>query len=979
MDARPLSAPLLALFLAAPALGGPSGRVELVPELKSPTGAPAQHGVKPLQLSPQGPSASLSPALFGAVPLAAPAADLVPISMPAAAAPEGAAPAAADSKPAGGESASASAALAFDGARALSADDAVAAFAAAAGRAPGAKPALAGHVGRVMRLGRRAGLDSSPVGTYLIDRVKRGKSIDYRKGVGVAGGVDKKGGVLTVTINGITHRVEKKSGVEIQPGNGPEGASRVYAQVAYSLLKGAALAAASDPAIKTVRIEAKKVMNKELEASFREFGFERRGDARWGELESTKPADWVLEVPVRSARAPAPPAPTARNGGFWHGTSWRDVSEAVLRSGGALSKEVTFVASAEHQAEPYARARARARSSTPLTLEFDARKIEDSVAFSGSPGRQYPAYRAREDLPLAALTESSKDALVDAAAREALDAPPPAARRLERALSAALARPVRAAREAPPARPLRALAEGLLSDKSVAAGARRSASLNHEQPASDAELLAVLAKALEPALRARGRELGFADAAEYSGWALSDRGAAERAEWERRLEVLGWSSGEMYSGFFRSRNGWVKATREYLDRAVAERVRSGRRELRLKSLGVGTGQEPYSLALLVEASLRAAGEDSAKWKIDIEAYDVNARSLWAVTRGAFERRAVFGVQTPFGGGVPEGYEALAAELFTGDERVVRASERLRSWMRPVFLNLNDKAQQEALAQTPGELLFANNTMIHMEHGASVELADRVLRGDWARPKSRALLNLSGMLVAELDPPGTRGPAVTLESSNPLEVLGGVSASGQITKVVLELGEKFKTGLGARPPFVIRVLRQFRRAAGWLAQPGALRLAPGIVRAASAHEKALSMTPSLQKELDEGLLAAAEEAAASRGLALRLHFDAGPGRLEGEALSLNAAWLFKEGPASAAEREEALARLLRRLTAGLPARAPPERETWDGGARGEGAVVAKGALDFGGTVRAVRFQDGSSLVWLSSRLFPSFGLKRVEAK
>ncbi len=528
------------------------------------------------------------------------------------------------------------------------------------------------------------------------------------------------------------------------------------------------------------------------------------------------------------------------------------------------------------------------------------------------------------------------------------------------------------------ARPLADLSKALISEPKLAAAVAAAVTDLPEPPKDAAELSAVLEDAIAPSLRARASELGFATPEAYAGWALSEDGAAERRELGKRLDLLPMHSGEMFSGFFRDRKFWAGATRRSLDRMIAAKAKAGERTLVLKSLGMGSGQEPYSLAILVEAALRQAKENPADWKVVIESYDINARSLWAVTQGVFSRDAVLGAHGHYGGGVPEGYEALAAELFpeSGGADRLQALPRLRSWMKPVWLNLNDHAQQTAFEETPGDVAFANNTMIHMTHDGSIALSDRLLTGSWANGKYASLVNFNGMIVADILPPGAKAPQATLESADPVNVLAGANANGNIYKSVLALGEKMTTGLGKPPSAVVAFVRSLRGFLGW-ARGGVTLMIPAI-RAGNAHARALASTPSAEKPLDAGLLDLAAGLAAAKGLRLGVHFDPVPARLDAGVLSVNAALLFADGP-SVARRAAFLRRVLGGAVAALPEAPAPAVETFADASRGDAPVAAKGTIFWGATVRAVRYADGPRLVWLAgSRYRPAFGLSRSEA-
>ncbi len=97
--------------------------------------------------------------------------------------------------------------------------------------------------------------------------------------------------------------------------------------------------------------------------------------------------------------------------------------------------------------------------------------------------------------------------------------------------------------------------------------------------------------------------------------------------WQRVIEYL--TVGE--TCFLRHREWFAEIERHALAPLVAERRQRGLRRLRLWSAACSTGEEPYTLAMLVERLI----PDRADWAITILATDLNASAL------ATARRAVY--------------------------------------------------------------------------------------------------------------------------------------------------------------------------------------------------------------------------------------------------------------------------------------------------------------------------------------------------
>ena len=129
---------------------------------------------------------------------------------------------------------------------------------------------------------------------------------------------------------------------------------------------------------------------------------------------------------------------------------------------------------------------------------------------------------------------------------------------------------------------------------------------------------------LRRGLEAASRDFGYRDAADCLAW-LS---AAPLSQ--RQIEVLAnhLTIGETY--FFRDRRSWEILETEVLPDLVRSR-RPGDQRLRLWSAGCATGEEAYSLAILVTRTIA----DWRDWAITLLATDVNTTSLEKALDGVY--------------------------------------------------------------------------------------------------------------------------------------------------------------------------------------------------------------------------------------------------------------------------------------------------------------------------------------------------------
>ncbi|MBI2081501.1 MAG: chemotaxis protein CheR [candidate division NC10 bacterium] len=106
----------------------------------------------------------------------------------------------------------------------------------------------------------------------------------------------------------------------------------------------------------------------------------------------------------------------------------------------------------------------------------------------------------------------------------------------------------------------------------------------------------------------------------------------ESPEWQRLASHL--TVGETY--FFRDRACFEALERQVLPALITARRAQGIFRLRLWSAGCATGEEAYSLAILLERLL----PDRAEWALTILATDINPEALDAAQRGRYREWAL---------------------------------------------------------------------------------------------------------------------------------------------------------------------------------------------------------------------------------------------------------------------------------------------------------------------------------------------------
>jgi len=120
--------------------------------------------------------------------------------------------------------------------------------------------------------------------------------------------------------------------------------------------------------------------------------------------------------------------------------------------------------------------------------------------------------------------------------------------------------------------------------------------------------------------------------------------------------------------------GQLQALFRELSGMLVRKNASGDRRMLIWSTGCSTGQEAYSLAMLIKAAFRQAGLDDSRWEIRIISTDYNVVALEAARKGMYPRhqvddsfRKVNGQSAPAAGqdgGGPAVLPALSIEYLT---------------------------------------------------------------------------------------------------------------------------------------------------------------------------------------------------------------------------------------------------------------------------------------------------------------------------
>jgi chemotaxis protein methyltransferase CheR len=197
---------------------------------------------------------------------------------------------------------------------------------------------------------------------------------------------------------------------------------------------------------------------------------------------------------------------------------------------------------------------------------------------------------------------------------------------------------------------------------------------------------------LKRGLAAAASEFGFADVAACAAWLLS--AALTKAQVHVLASHL--TVGETY--FFREKGTFDVLAESVLPELVGSR-RNRERRLRLWSAACCTGEEPYSLAILLHQVI----PDLADWHVTILATDINERFLQKAIAGVYGEWSF----RESSGGFKERYFQCI-----GDGRYSILPE-IRKWVTFAHLNLVEDVYPSLATDTNAmDLVFCRNVLMY---------------------------------------------------------------------------------------------------------------------------------------------------------------------------------------------------------------------------------------------------------------------------
>lgn len=179
--------------------------------------------------------------------------------------------------------------------------------------------------------------------------------------------------------------------------------------------------------------------------------------------------------------------------------------------------------------------------------------------------------------------------------------------------------------------------------------------------------------------------------------------------------------------FFREKNQLRAFSEEILEELKA--LNRDRKTLRVWSAGCSTGEEPYTIAMLINESGYFNG-----WDIEIHGSDINQRVLQTARRGVYRKNS-FRTTEPY----------FMSKYFIEEDGSFRISDAAKKHVNFSYLNLLDPFKSKFLGMM--DVIFCRNVMIYFDSASRRRVIenfhDRLVDGGYLLlGHAESLINIS---------------------------------------------------------------------------------------------------------------------------------------------------------------------------------------------------------------------------------------------
>lgn len=197
---------------------------------------------------------------------------------------------------------------------------------------------------------------------------------------------------------------------------------------------------------------------------------------------------------------------------------------------------------------------------------------------------------------------------------------------------------------------------------------------------------------IENRLSSRLKDLNLKSYGEYYHYLRFD--ANRRRELNKLFEVVTTNE----TSFFRNPPQLDVFKKIVLTRALDEARKKGRKHLRIWSAGCSSGEEPYTVAIILHELL---GSEISQWDIKITANDLSEAMLALARQGTYSEYALR--TTP---------KEIVNRHFIKEGQLYRVNPKLKQLVSFGQINLNDKFQLQRVERS--HIIFCRNVIIYFD-------------------------------------------------------------------------------------------------------------------------------------------------------------------------------------------------------------------------------------------------------------------------
>ena len=204
-------------------------------------------------------------------------------------------------------------------------------------------------------------------------------------------------------------------------------------------------------------------------------------------------------------------------------------------------------------------------------------------------------------------------------------------------------------------------------------------------------------------VKERVRDLDMSSTRDYCRFLMLNPRGEEVTEFINRIVV-----GETY--FFREFQQLQLFAEEILPEIVEKLKKSSKKELKILSAGCATGEEPYTLAIIIKEML----DLPEQWKIYIDGIDINSLSIQRGKDGRYTDHALR--ETPY---------VYRDKYFDLDKTGYIIRPEIREMISLTRINLYDQEQMRGFYGY--DVVFCRNVLIYFDHNSAARILENLNR------------------------------------------------------------------------------------------------------------------------------------------------------------------------------------------------------------------------------------------------------------